>query len=195
MVEGGRIDQAHHYGNAYRALSETVEFSNAIRAALAKVNLDDTLVIVTADHSHTLTMMGYSARGNDILGLVRQTGPGGVLKTDYRRDLLGLPYTTLQYSGGRGYEGASDKAPDGPKTFLHSPRSFKPKTGRSDLRNVDTTDPNYIQEVQVPLADETHGGEDVPIFADGPSAYLIHGSMEENWIFYVMADALRVARK
>jgi alkaline phosphatase len=194
MVEGGRIDQAHHYGNAYRALSENVEFSNAIRAAVAKVNLDDTLVIVTADHSHSLTMIGYSARGNDILGLVRQIGPGGVLKSDYQKDLLGLPYTTLHYSSGRGYEGKSDKAPEGPKFYPHAPRSFSPKTGREDLTKVDTTDPNYMQEVEVPLADETHGGEDVPIYAIGVDAHLFRGSMEENWIFYVMADAMRVAR-
>ena len=195
MVEGGRIDQAHHYGNAYRALSEAVEFSNAVRAALTKVDLDDTLVVVTADHSHTLTMIGYSARGNNILGLVRPVGKDGEPSANYSRDLLGLPYTTLHYSSGRGYEGASDKAPEGPKFYPHEPKTFRPANGRSDLRKIDTTDPNYLQEVEVPLADETHGGEDVPIFATGVGAHLVHGSMEENWIFYVMADAMRVARR
>ena len=34
MVEGGRIDHAHHAGNAYRALTETIEFSNAVKTAL-----------------------------------------------------------------------------------------------------------------------------------------------------------------
>ena len=67
MVEGGRIDHGHHAGNAYRSLQDTVEFSNAIRAASARVNLDNTLIIVTADHSHTLTIGGYPARGNNIL--------------------------------------------------------------------------------------------------------------------------------
>jgi alkaline phosphatase len=46
----------------------------------------------------------------------------------------------------------------------------------------------------IPILDETHGGEDVAIFATGVNSYLIHGSMEENWIFYVMADALRLGR-
>jgi len=95
MVEGGRIDQAHHLGNAYRALQDTVELSNAVRAAVGKVNLDETLIIVTADHSHTLTIMGYPARGNNILGLVREIGPDGNLEPDYMRDKLGRPYTTL----------------------------------------------------------------------------------------------------
>jgi alkaline phosphatase len=196
MVEGGRIDQAHHQGNAFRALQDTVELSNAVRAAAANVNLDDTLIIVTADHSHTLTISGYPARGNNILGLVREIGLNGELEPDYKRDRLGLPYTTLNYVSGRGYTGATDKSPEGSKHFPEAPRTFKVITkGRPDLAKTDPTDPDYMQEALIPLGDETHGGEDVAIFAEGVDAHLIRGSMEENWIFYVMADALRVARK
>ncbi|HEV7700806.1 MAG TPA: alkaline phosphatase [Pyrinomonadaceae bacterium] len=196
MVEGGRIDQAHHQGNAFRALQDTVELSNAVRAAAAKVNLDDTLIIVTADHSHTLTISGYPARGNNILGLVREIGLNGELEPDYKRDRLGLPYTTLNYVSGRGYTGATDKSPEGSKHFPEAPRTFKVITkGRPDLTKTDPTDPDYMQEALIPLGDETHGGEDVAIFAEGVDAHLIRGSMEENWIFYVMADALRLGRK
>lgn len=196
MVEGGRIDQAHHLGNAYRALQDTVELSNAVRAAVAKVNLDETLIVVTADHSHTLTIGGYPARGNNILGLVREVGPDGKLEADVKRDALGLLYTTLNYANGRGYTGATAKQPEGSKQY---PADSKGVTGitkaRPDLTKVDTTDPNYLQEALVPLGDETHGGEDVAIFATGVNAHLIRGSMEENWIFYVMADAMRLGRK
>jgi alkaline phosphatase len=196
MVEGGRIDQAHHLGNAYRALQDTVEFSNAVRAAVGKVNLDDTLIIVTADHSHTLTIMGYPARGNNILGLVREIGPDGNLESDYKRDKLGRAYTTLNYASGRGYTGASNDQPEGSKTYPEDPKTFKGITvGRPDLTKVNTSDPNYLQEAIIPLGDETHGGEDVAVFATGVNAHLIRGSMEENWIFYVMADAMRLGRK
>ena len=58
MVEGGRIDHASHAGNAFRALTEAIEFSNAIKTAMEKVDLENTLVIVTADHSHVFTMAG-----------------------------------------------------------------------------------------------------------------------------------------
>lgn len=196
MVEAGRIDQAHHEGNAYRALQDTVELSNAVRAAVARVNLDETLIIVTADHSHTLTMMGYPARGNDILGLVREVADDGSIDPDYKRDKLGRPYTTLNYTSGRGYTGASDAQPEGPKTYPAPAKTFKDtKSGRPDLTGVDTANPNYMQEAMLPLGDETHGGDDVAIYANGPNAHLIRGSMEENWIFYVMADALRLGRK
>lgn len=193
MVEAGRIDHAHHNGNAYRALTDTVELSNAVRTALAKVNLNETLIIVTADHSHTFNMSGYPVRGNNILGLVREVDDFGNLEPDYKRDKLGLPYTTLNYTNGRGYTGETAQQPEGSKKCCADPGSTKPiSKGRPDLTKVDTTNPDYLQEATVPLANETHGGEDVAIFANGAGAYLVHGSMEENWIFFVMKEAMRM---
>lgn len=36
---------------------------------------------------------------------------------------------------------------------------------------------------------ETHGGEDVAVFAKGPMAHLLHGVHEQNYIPHVMAYA------
>jgi alkaline phosphatase len=192
MVEAGRIDHAHHNGNAFRALTDTIELSNAVRAATQKVNLDETLIIVTADHSHTFNILGYPVRGNNILGLVREVDDFGKPETVYKKDSLGLPYTTLNYTNGRGFVGANNLFPEGAKLCCAEPRTFSPvKNGRPDLSAVDTTNPDYLQEAMIPLRNETHGGEDVAIFAAGANAYIIRGSMEENWIFYVMADAFR----
>lgn len=170
MVESGRIDHAHHNGNAFRALTETIELSNAVRAAAQKVNLNETLIIVTADHSHTFTIAGYPTRGNDILGLVREVDGKGMVEEKPVTDTNKKPFTTLGYANGKGFR----------------------KDGRPDLTQEEVTKPDYKQEATVPLADETHGGEDVGIFAIGVNSHLIRGSMEENWIFYVMADALRL---
>lgn len=66
---GGRIDHAHHYNNPYRALEETLVLESTLEAIMAKVDLSDTLIVVTADHSHVMTMGGLATpRGNDILG-------------------------------------------------------------------------------------------------------------------------------
>ncbi len=171
-VEGGRIDHAHHAGNARRALIETIEFSNAIRRTVdmlrATGQLDQTLIIVTADHSHVFTIAGYPSRGNNILGLVRDvpTKDGEALSPSV--DANGLPYTTLGYQNGPGYRGP---------------------TGRPNLSSVDTTDLAFLQEAAIPLRSETHAGEDVGIYARGPKAYLVHGTMEQNWIFHVMRAA------
>jgi alkaline phosphatase len=67
---GGRIDHAHHYNNAYRALVETLALEAALLAALPLVDLADTLLVLTADHSHVLTLGGLATpRGNPILGV------------------------------------------------------------------------------------------------------------------------------
>jgi alkaline phosphatase len=193
MVEGGRIDHGHHAGNAFRALTDTIELSDAVRSAQKKVNLDDTLIIVTADHSHTLTMSGYPARGNDILGLVYEIDSNGNRSATPQLDALGLPYTTLGYSNGRGYTGENANSPEGAKKFPSAVKDQKGITkGRPDLSKVDTTGPNYLQEATIPLGDETHGGEDVAVFANGAGAYVVHGVMEQNWIFFVMKNALRM---
>ena len=93
LVEAGRIDHGHHAGNAYRALTDTVAFSDAIKVAKSLVDINKTLMIVTADHSHTMTISGYPSRGNPILGLV-----------DTMKDATSKPYTTLSYANGPGYQ-------------------------------------------------------------------------------------------
>lgn len=60
LVEGGRIDHAHHDTQSKKALDETIEFSKAIQSAVDVVDLEDTLVIVSADHSHVFTYSGYA---------------------------------------------------------------------------------------------------------------------------------------
>jgi alkaline phosphatase len=191
MVEGGRIDHALHAGNAYRALDETISFADAVAAALAHTDPADTLIVVTADHSHTMTFAGYPRRGNPILGKVRgpidsydSESPSGLA-----RDASGRPYTTLGFASGPGYTGASDQQPEGTKRFPHDPKNYRGIThGRPDLSNTDTTDPDYMQESTVPLGSETHGGEDVAIFANGPGAAAFHGELEENAIFHVIVQ-------
>ena len=169
MVEGGRIDHAHHDGNAFRALTEAIEFSNAVRTAVSKVNLEETLIIITADHSHTLTMSGYPIRGNNIMGLVHEVDDNGLAEDKPKGDKNALPYTTLGYANGPGAKNES----------------------RKPLTEQQVTDPDYKQESEVPMGAETHGGEDVAIYATGAGAYLVHGSMEENWIFQVMREAYK----
>lgn len=180
MVEAGRIDHAHHGGNAYRALGETVSLSNAVKTALAKVDLNNTLVIVTADHSHTFNIAGYPVRGNPILGKVISPGEESTSKA-----VDGKPYTTLNYVSGVGYHADEN---DGHELEEENV-SINP--GRAaDLEVVDTLRPNFRQEANIPLKSATHAGEDVAIFAGGPMSHLFVGVQEQTHIFYVMKHAL-----
>lgn len=72
IVEGGKIDHAHHQNHARFALEEFVELENAIKTAVEMTSRDDTLIIVTSDHAHAMVYNGYAKRGNDILGFANK---------------------------------------------------------------------------------------------------------------------------
>lgn len=91
FVEGGRIDHAHHETMAQRALNETLELHKAVQLAVDITDPDNTLIVVTSDHAHTMSFSGYPLRGNDILG---SAGMG--------ED--NMPYSTLSYANGPGYK-------------------------------------------------------------------------------------------
>ncbi|MEB1528847.1 alkaline phosphatase [Xanthomonas sp. WHRI 7945] len=189
MVEGGRIDHAHHAGNAYRALDETIALSQAVQAAVDATSAEDTLIVVTADHSHTLNFVGYPQRGNPILGKVRGTSGEDANTGELALDGNGQPYATLSYANGPGHTGASNQQPAGIKQFPHAPSSFEPAKGRPDLTHVDTEQPDFMQEALVPTKSETHGGDDVGIWARGPGSDAFRGSLEENVIYHVIVQA------
>ena len=65
---GGRTDMAHHASNAYRALYDTLALSEAVQKAIEMTSKEDTLIMVTADHSHSLTMAGYRTWSDQIMG-------------------------------------------------------------------------------------------------------------------------------
>ncbi|MEY4509578.1 MAG: alkaline phosphatase, placental type [Pseudomonadota bacterium] len=169
MVEGGRIDHAHHAGNARRALEDAIALADAVKVATDKTRESDTQILVTADHSHVFTIAGYPARGNDILGKVITLDSKGEIAEGYALDGKGKPYTTLGYANGPGYRGTAE---------------------RPDLTAVDTEALDFLQEAAVPLSAETHAGEDVALYARGPSSHLLQGGQEQTISFYLMAHAL-----
>ena len=181
MVEAGRVDHAHHRGNARRALHDTQAFAEAIKVAMDKTKARDTLIIVTADHGHTMSFGGYPGRGNNILGLVRspystdEDGEPGLTKA---RD--GKPYTTLTYGNGPGAVVATkDQFTD----------------GRPALTDEIVAKRDYQQQATIPLGSETHGGQDVTIYARGPQAYLFGGIVEQSYIFHVIEKALNLKKR
>ncbi|XP_055379801.1 alkaline phosphatase 4-like [Condylostylus longicornis] len=176
MVEGGRIDQGHHQNYAHAALQEVVEFDKAIEIALNMTNRKDTLIIVTADHSHSMTFNGYPGRGNNILGFANKKNV--------------FPYETITYANGPGFFKHRSSLHT---SYLNNTENIRFNTWipveeiDSNIRNQ----PTYKNLAAFPIidADETHGGEDVPVFAIGPGSNLIGGVFEQNYLAYVMSYA------
>ncbi|TQV89048.1 alkaline phosphatase [Aliikangiella coralliicola] len=179
MVESGRIDHGHHAGSASTALTDTIEFAKAVQTAVDNTNPEETLIIVTADHSHVMTIGGYPKRGNPILGKVVAVG-----KTEPSLADDGLPYTTLGYTNGRGFRDL------GAETNGDASYSEDPVAGRVDLTGVDTQQPGFHQETTVPKGSETHAGEDITIHAIGPGAHRVQGVVEQSVVFHVINRAL-----
>jgi alkaline phosphatase len=173
MVEGGRIDHAHHLTNAFRALDETAQFANAIADVTRIVDPNDTLILVTADHSHVFTMAGYPPRGADILGFLKpipggegrvaQDAEGNVL------DQLGRRVPTLGYANG----------------------PVEVRVGAKTLSSTRApTDPDFLQPKTFLFGSETHGGDDVALYGTGPGSALVSGTLEQNSIFHIIVAAL-----
>ncbi|XP_035190726.1 intestinal-type alkaline phosphatase-like [Oxyura jamaicensis] len=76
-------------------------------------------------------------------------------------------YTSILYGNGPGYVGAN----------------------RPDVNETIAASYDYMQQSAVPLASESHGGEDVAILAKGPMAHLFRGVQEQTYIAHVMAYA------
>lgn len=172
MVEGGRIDHAHHDVWARRALSETAAMDKAVEAVLEvmKDELDETLIIITADHGHTMSMSGYATRGQDIAGL------NGKNYDD------GQGYTTLSYANGIGYYY---------HTLLDESNT---NVTRREITQEDTMDYGFRYPSTGYRKSETHSGDDVAIFAQGPWSHLFHTTHEQSYIAHVMAYSSCVGR-
>ncbi|NWY49051.1 PPBT protein, partial [Sylvia atricapilla] len=158
LPKGGRIDHGHHEGKAKQALHEAVELDRAIGLATRLTSTQDTLSVVTADHSHVFTFGGYTPRGNPIFGLAP-------MQSDVDRK----PFTSILYGNGPGYKIVAGE--------------------RENVSAVDFAHADYQAQSAVPLRQETHGGEDVAVFARGPMAHLLHGVHEQNYIPHAMAYA------
>ncbi|MBL0608923.1 alkaline phosphatase [Aeromonas jandaei] len=174
MVEGGRIDHALHDTNAKRALQDTLAFDNAIKATLDEVKktdpeLKNTLIVVTADHDHTLVLNGYAKRTGKttadnpgVLGLVKNYETG-----EPSKDADGMPYTIIGF--GNGYNRV-----DGPRSSV------------APLDDATVSANDYHQEVVVKVGEignETHGGTDVFLGAIGRGADSFHGSLDNTAVF------------
>lgn len=178
LVEGGRVDHANHDGNAYRSMTDGVVFDDAVAKALELTNSEDTLIVVTADHSHGMAFNGYCGRGSPIEGLCHKIDGAGEMYLDEPEIASdGKPYTAIGYLNGTG--SVLTEQADG--SYFGT---------RAALTQEIATDPDYVQQSMLPKSSETHSPVDVAIYAEGPWAHLFDGTVEQNYIYHVMRHAL-----
>ncbi|PZP90151.1 MAG: alkaline phosphatase, partial [Variovorax paradoxus] len=146
----------------------------AIALALTKMEavdpgLKNTLIVVTADHDHTLQMNGYAQR----TGKTEAGKPGvlGVVKNyvdgSESTDVDGNPYTILGFGNG--------------------PRRLATR-GPIDASALES--PDYLQEAVIPMSGETHGGADVFLGAQGMGAENFTGTMKNDEVYGLLRKAI-----
>jgi alkaline phosphatase len=168
FVEEEGTDGFQHEGLIGAALDSYLAFDDAVAATLKRIDLDDTLVIVTSDHGHALSMAGPAPTGEPILGLAKRP-VGGRMEPIPAHD--GMPFPILGlYTGPKG------------------------AGSRSELTDEKAMDRKFVFPRAVSLPKAQHSGDDVGIFAAGPGSELISGMMDQHALFHIMQYALDPAR-
>lgn len=164
FIEGAQIDIANHVNLAGLSTDETVEMAKAVQKARDMTDPNETLIVVTADHAHPLSIAGYPERGNNILGV-----------NQHDTDKNGLKYATLNYATGL-------------KQYLDESGAREDIDGKFGDRLL-IPYPSYIRTLG-----GVHSGDDVGVYASGPHEHLFRGVMEQNSIPHLMAYAACIGK-
>lgn len=172
MVEGASIDKMEHPLDGPRAVYDAIEFDQAL--AVAKqwaAGRDDTLIVVTADHNHSMSIVGTHDRREDPDPDRQGNGVYGD---------AGFP--TYADDDGDGFPDDPDpdvqlfygwsNHPDHSDDFQHNPVFLQPALLDEDGRAVDNPDrdPDALVQIGNLPYNQTncvHTVEDVPVFASG----------------------------
>ncbi len=206
MVESARIDKYSHSLDPERAVYDTIMLDNAVKKAKewAKANGNKTLILVTADHSHAVS----------VVGTVNDDMPGAEM-----RNKIGIyaeaGFPNYPAPDAEGYPNKVDVSrrlrltfgayPDHYDTF----RPFMDGEFVPTIRNADGVMVANEKYKGVPGAvwregnlpnkgasgsnSGVHSGDDVVLTAMGPGAEKVHGQMENTEVFRIMAEALALA--
>lgn len=203
MVEAANVDKMSHPLDWDRAVIDTIEFDKAIGVAreFAAKN-PDTLIIVTGDHTH----------GVSIIGTVDDDKPG----TDMREKVgtyaeAGFP--NYEDKDGDGYP---DKVDVSRRLFLNANNgpdhyeTFRPKLDGPFAPAIQNEKKEYIANEQykdvpgavlvtgiIPKSSDSgvHAVDDVVLQAEGPGAEGFRGYMEQSDVYKGLAEAFALGAK
>lgn len=203
MVEGASIDKMSHPLDWDRAVVDTIEFDKAVGVAreFAEKN-PDTLIIVTGDHTH----------GVSIIGTVDDEKEGTEMREKVGTyDDAGFP--NYEDKDGDGYPDRVDvsrrlflAANNGPDHY----ETFRPKLDGPFVPAIQNENKEYVAneaykdvpgavfvQGNIPKDGDSgvHAVDDVVLQATGPGAEGFRGYMEQSDVYRVLADAMALGAK
>merc|ERR1711935_328422 len=197
FVEGGRIDHGHHANQPVRALYEFVEFEKTINQTMEVIDPEETLVLISADHSHQFTMGGYGIRASNVFGLgSHEAYPvmwpadlgDGIASTDKENVFI------IDYADGPGFKLKDTSLEDETNNPAGKKCGRVPPSDTEEKRSPDNIMKNEGEMGLFPgtayLDYSSHGGEDVAVQGIGPFAHLVTGNHEQTFVAHLTEFAL-----
>ncbi|MFU8802589.1 MAG: alkaline phosphatase [Bradymonadaceae bacterium] len=165
MVEGGQIDWAlHGLSRGQRLIDEVIDFDEAVAAAVEFAQRDgDTLVIVTADHDHTLSVLdNHYGFNKGRCGAAQACGGKMVFE--------GIPVAIDKIHGNEGFDDASLQGKFGtPQIYLQYSWIIMAANERTRMSGP-------------------HSANFVPLFALGPWANRVGGFRDQPEIGKILME-------
>lgn len=206
MVESGLIDKYTHALDMERAVYDTIMLDNAVKLAQAwaAARGNDTLILVVADHTHPVGLVGTV--GDDV-----KSFPNTLM-----RERVGVyekaGFPNYPAPDAEGYPPNVDVSrrlaifaagfPDYYETFRpkldnpNVPTMAGAERGTFQANEAYRNQPGAVlRQGNLPrtINAGVHSGEDVILTASGPGAERVRGHMENTDVFRVMAEALGLA--
>lgn len=213
MAEAASIDKQMHTLDYDRSLGELLELDDTVRATIEKLaalgELNDTLILVTADHGH-----GFDVTGSvDTQYLTAQSDDRAKRRAVGYYENSGLSqYTSggsLRYSEGAHFPSRWDPRytlhagvvafpdhredyqvhADGPRTPASSPET---STRGGSVAHYRDAVAGFVVNGTLPVDSEqgVHSLTDVPLFAQGPCQEEFGGVYNSVEVFFYMASCL-----
>jgi alkaline phosphatase/glycerophosphoryl diester phosphodiesterase len=186
LVEGASVDKQSHSNHAAGTIWDAIEFDQTIGLARAWASArprPDTLILATADHDQTMTILGVSEVSDKVLTdrqpmyeLVTKT-PAGETKLPIYGDLATNIRGTNQWSASQD------------RTLIDDFPDYQDANGDGFPENREV-DGKGSKRIVVGFRNGDHAGSTVPVSAEGPGAWMFTGLMDQTDLMFKMAAAL-----
>ena len=206
LVEAGSIDKFSHRLDGERSVYDTVLLSNAVQVAKDwAATRNDTLIIVTPDHTHPMSLIGdideniSADEARDQVGIYAKARFPTYPKPNadgYPENVLATRHLDIVYGAHPDFYDTFSPKTDGPFEPTECTKR-DPKDAAKCL--VYSANPKYanlpraqLRVGNLPHAEEhgVHAVDDGVLSATGPGAEQFHGFMENTEVFKAMVTAL-----
>jgi alkaline phosphatase len=187
MVEGASIDKQSHSAHAAGTIWDTIEFDKAVGVARAWAQarpLADTLLIVTADHGQTMTVIGLAETPDQ--DYFDRSGTFQFTVTSPVGNHTATVYKDVNTNVRANFLWGSSTAGTGPPAYafgnifgIDGFPTYTDENGDGYPENRAVAG-KTLRRLSVGFRTGSHAGVSLPLTAEGPGAFLFTGYMDQT---------------